>query len=353
MNDQESHRKEKRFHILAENISQLVWMADPDGYIFWYNRRWYEYTGTTPEEVKGWGWTRVHHPDHVNRVVEKIQHSWDTGESWEDTFPLRSKTGEYRWFYSLAIPVRDDNGAVIRWFGTNTDIPEKQEAVEALRRSEKKYRSLFESIEEGFSLCEVVRDDTGRVIDFRHLEVNPAMEKLSGLKPENTIGRRMTEVIPGFEEEIIDLYGQVVDSGQPRHFEYYVSGLKRWFAISAYHREEDKFAVLYDNITERKQSEQVLLEADRRKNEFLATLAHELRNPLTPIKLALEIIQRGVNDEEDQKARAIMARQINKMAQLVDDLVDICRITRNKIRLQKKRFDLSEAVELALETVSP
>ncbi len=133
---------EERFRTLADNISQLAWMADDKGWIFWYNKRWYDYTGTTPKEVQGWGWTKVHHPDHVDRVVKSIQHSWDTGERWEDLFPIRGKDGQYRWFLSRAIPVRNEQGKIIKWFGTNTDITEQ-------RKSEiqvKKANELLESI---------------------------------------------------------------------------------------------------------------------------------------------------------------------------------------------------------------
>lgn len=113
---------EKQFRILANSIPQLAWMADAAGSIFWYNERWYEYTGTTIDQVQGWGWTAVHHPDHVERVKARIQQSWDTGEEWEDTFPLRGRNGEYRWFLSRAKPILDHQGRIWRWFGTNTDV---------------------------------------------------------------------------------------------------------------------------------------------------------------------------------------------------------------------------------------
>ena len=124
---------DERFHTLADNISQLAWMADSQGWIFWYNQRWYDYTGTTLEEMQGWGWKNVHHPDHVDRVVERIQKSWDSGEPWEDTFPLRGKDGEYRWFLSRALPIHDEKGRIVRWFGTNTDVTEQKEREEQIR----------------------------------------------------------------------------------------------------------------------------------------------------------------------------------------------------------------------------
>lgn len=119
---------EERFRLLADNISQLAWIADKHGWIFWYNQRWFDYTGTTLDQMEGWGWRAVHHPDHAGRVVEKISQHFASGEDWEDTFPLRSAEGEWRWFLSRAKPIRDDKGAVICWFGTNTDVTEMREA---------------------------------------------------------------------------------------------------------------------------------------------------------------------------------------------------------------------------------
>jgi PAS domain S-box-containing protein len=124
---------EFNFRTLAENISQFAWMTDEKGWIFWYNKQWYDYTGTTFEQMQGWGWRKVHHPDHVERVVESFSRSLMTGEVWEDMFPLRRKDGEYRWFLSRAIPIRDEHGKVLRWFGTNTDITELKRIEEELR----------------------------------------------------------------------------------------------------------------------------------------------------------------------------------------------------------------------------
>jgi two-component system, NtrC family, sensor kinase len=134
---EELRESESQFRSLANSIPQLAWMADDRGNVFWYNQRWYEYTGTQLDQVKGWGWRSCLHPDHQPNVIENLQHSWDTGAPWEDTFPLRGKDGNYRWFLSRAVPIRDANGRVVRWFGTNTDITERKEAEEALVRSER------------------------------------------------------------------------------------------------------------------------------------------------------------------------------------------------------------------------
>ena len=124
------HDVEQRFRTMSDNISQLAWMCDRLGDVTWYNQRWLDYTGLTFEEMKGWGWKHVQHPDHVGRVLAGVTHSRDTGEIWEDTFPLRRKDGTYRWFLSRAMPIRDAAGNVVRWFGTNTDVTDLRDAEE-------------------------------------------------------------------------------------------------------------------------------------------------------------------------------------------------------------------------------
>lgn len=103
--------------------------------------RWYEYTGTTFKDMEGWGWRKVHHPDHVDRVLEKIRRCFQTGHIWEDTFPLRGKDGEYRWFLSRAEPIRNQHGEVVRWIGTNTDITELKTTQEQLQHLTSKLES--------------------------------------------------------------------------------------------------------------------------------------------------------------------------------------------------------------------
>jgi PAS domain S-box-containing protein len=136
---------EARFRAMADNIPQLAWMAQPDGWIFWYNKRWYDFTGTTPEEMQGWGWRSVHHPDHVERVVAFIAEAFARGEPWEDTFPMRGADGAYHWFLTRAMPVRDAAGRIAMWFGTNTDVTEERAAQAELRANEVRLRLALEA----------------------------------------------------------------------------------------------------------------------------------------------------------------------------------------------------------------
>ncbi len=138
-----------RFTQLANTIPQLAWMAKPDGNLFWYNDRWYQFTGMAPESQLGWGWESVHDPQELPRVVEKWKAALAKGEPWEDTFPLRRHDGVYRWHLSQARPYRNSSGQIMLWFGTNTDITDQlklAEEREELLAAERAARSEAEKI---------------------------------------------------------------------------------------------------------------------------------------------------------------------------------------------------------------
>ncbi len=135
--DDALRESEALFRTLADSVPQLAWMAEADGDIFWYNERWYQFTGTTEDQMLGWGWESVHDPKTLPEVVKKWTASIHAGQRFDMVFPLRGKDGAYRDFLTIAVPLRDSHGNVVRWFGTNTDITEQRRAEEALRESEK------------------------------------------------------------------------------------------------------------------------------------------------------------------------------------------------------------------------
>ena len=215
----------EQFTGLADNISQLAWMAEPDGSIFWYNKRWYEYTGTDLAAMQGWGWQRVHDPNELPKVLERWRGAIASSEPFDMVFPLKGADGEFRPFLTRIVPVKDGAGKVTRWFGTNTDISERLRAEKQLR------------------------------------------------------------------------------------------------------------------------------EADQRKDVFLATLSHELRNPLAPIRNAASFLENEALQPEDiERSRLIIARQVRHMAALLDDLLDISRITRGVFALKKEHVNLQGLLAEAVET---
>jgi PAS domain S-box-containing protein len=138
---------EAQFRTLANAIPQLCWMANADGFIFWYNQRWYEYTGTTPEQMQGRGWQSVHDPEALPKVVERWQSAIASGAPLDMVFPLRGADGVFHPFLTRVMPVRDRDGQVTGWFGTNTDISEQRQVEEALRESDERLRRLNAGLE--------------------------------------------------------------------------------------------------------------------------------------------------------------------------------------------------------------
>ncbi|WP_291076982.1 PAS domain S-box protein [Hyphomonas sp.] len=132
-NQERLRQSEAQFKALADNIPQLAWMSDPEGHIFWYNKRWYEYTGADEASTLGHGWRSVHHPEHEERATQHFLKSLKAGEVWEDTFPLRGRNGKFRWFLSRAHPIRGQDGNIQMWFGTNTDITDQKQREERIQ----------------------------------------------------------------------------------------------------------------------------------------------------------------------------------------------------------------------------
>jgi PAS domain S-box-containing protein len=233
------------------------------------------------------------------------------------------------------------------------------------------YRELFEAMVEGFAVHEIVCDAEGRPVDYVFLEVNPAFERLTGLRRADVIGRRVTEVIPGLEPSWIRTYGEVALGGEPTHFESRSEALGRDYEVVAFSPRRGRFATLFVDVTEHKralaarreseeraqaladalrETERRLLAEDRRKSEFLAVLSHELRNPLAPIRTGLHVLERSLpGSPQHERARAVIRRQVDHITRLVDDLLDVTRIAHGKIALQPSRLDLREVVRRACD----
>ncbi|MFZ1664022.1 MAG: ATP-binding protein [Flavobacteriales bacterium] len=215
---------EKRLSMLADNMSQMAYVATSDMHVEWVNKRWLDYTGMSVEEMNSSGWGRIVHPEDLPTIGDSFKEAVFKGERWEKEFRLRDKSGEYHWFLSISEPIKDESGRVLQWFGTNTDITRRKLA-----------------------------------------------EKELALTAKNT-------------------------------------------------------------------------------DRFLATLAHELRNPLAPLRNGLHLLEMAPEDAVfQQETRAMMKRQLDHLVRLVDDLMDLSRISRGQVKLELEELDLQEVVATALE----
>lgn len=235
------------------------------------------------------------------------------------------------------------------------DITERKNSEAVLRESEERFRMLFTSMDEGFCTIEVLFDENQHPVDYRFLEVNAAFEKQTGIKDAQ--GRLMREIAPRHEQHWFDIYGKIALTGEPARFENFANDLHRWYDVYAFRvglPEKRQVAILFNDITQRRRIEQELRDADRLKDEFLATLAHELRGPLAPIRNMLEIIKRTQGRvESTRQAHSTMDRQLSHMTRLIDDLLDVSRISRGRIELKPERTDLASVIHQAVEACRP
>jgi two-component system cell cycle sensor histidine kinase/response regulator CckA len=173
---------ERQFRSLGDSIPQLTWMANADGWIYWYNQRWYQYTGTTIGQMQGWGWQSVHDPVELPKVMERWKASIATSEPFDMVFPLRGADGVFRPFLTRVMPVKNAEGRVVQWFGTNTDISEQKRTEDALRE--------YERVVEGLEEMILVVDR-----DFHYVLANRAFQDFRGMYGEQVVGRSVEQVV--------------------------------------------------------------------------------------------------------------------------------------------------------------
>jgi PAS domain S-box-containing protein len=232
---------------------------------------------------------------------------------------------------------------------------ERARADAARRTSEARYRMLFDSIDEGFCVIELLFDGE-TAYDYRYLEVNRAFAAHTGLV--DAVGRTVRELVPDHEQHWFDTYARILRTGAPERFVLEAQGVGgRWFDVYAFRVDDPRLhrvAALFKDITEQRRTEAALLEADRRKDEFLAVLAHELRNPLAPVTTGLAVLRRAGDDAElAERTRGMMERQLSHMVRLIDDLMDASRIARGKLQLRREHASVADALRNALETTAP
>jgi PAS domain S-box-containing protein len=302
------------------------------------------------------------HPDDVPPTEALLRRTMDSGEPYDATFRVRTQSGAWRWVLARGRVERGPQGPV-RLRGVVIDATLQKQAEERLQASEERYRTLFDSIGDGVCVIEMLYDAEGKPCDYRFIEVNPAFVDQTGLA--DAVGRTMRGLEPAHEDHWFETYGRVAATGEPVHFVNEAAHLGgRWYDVYAARVGPEgsrRVVALFTDITQQRRTEfelrrlaDDLAEQDRRKTEFLATLAHELRNPMAPIRSGLQFMRRAKSDPAAlARVQDIMDRQLDHLVHLVDDLLDVARITRGQVDLKPDWIDLSEVLNAAVDTSMP
>jgi len=244
---------------------------------------------------------------------------------------------------------------IIAFYGGRTRLVTPRADEKLLQ--ERRFTVAIDSAVVPFNLADPVYDDHGRLIDMRFVYLNPAGARLMGRPVNELIGRRFTEVLPTFWHRpgLLERYASVIATNESQQFELtsteHNPGL--WFNVIM-SPVNGSLAVWFEDITERKRQEKAQAEADQRKDEFLATLAHELRNPLAPIRQGVRVARStSATEAQIRWCHEVIERQVKHMALLLDDLLDVSRISRGTLLLRRSRVALAGVMEAALEVARP
>jgi signal transduction histidine kinase len=237
-------------------------------------------------------------------------------------------------------------------------VVERERARAAALENERRFSVALESSAVPFTILTPVRGDDGLIVDFMWTYLNPAAARTLGREVSELMGRDIGRVLPKAWEApgLFDRYVGVIESGEQCEFELETAATNqgvRWYNVLAAPL-QGSVAVWFTNVTHRKKFEETLREADRRKDEFLATLAHELRNPLAPIRQSVRIAASSkATDAQQRWSHAIIERQVQHMSLLLDDLLDVSRIGRGTLLLRKSNELLSVVIDTAVEAARP
>jgi len=347
---EELRASESQFRTLANSIPQLAWIADSDGSVFWYNQRWYDYTGTSLEEMQGKGWHRVVDPKHVSRVVAGIERSWDSGSSWEDTFPLLGQHGGYRWFLSRAIPIHEADGRIVRWFGTNTDITEQKLAQQRVYESEQRFRTMADK-------APVLIWVSG--VDKLCTYFNKPWLEFTGRTMEQELGNGWSEgVHPDDLERSLEIYRTAFDERRPFSMEYRLrraDGEYRWMLDNGVPLigPENAFSGYIGScmdMTERKLTEEALIKSEKlaAMGRLAGIIAHEINNPLEAISNAFYILRRHPSLDQEARYCADLAEQeLSRVAHITKQTLSFYRESQQPVPVS-----LSDVLDNVLELQS-
>lgn len=390
---------EERYRALADAMPQLVWTATPAGEMDYVNHRWVEYTGLSAEKSVGMGWLAALHPDDVEPTAERWRRSIRTGDIYElGCRYRRAADGMYRWHLSRALPQRDANGQICRWLGTCTDIEDQKRIEDSLQFLAEASKLLAQSLDYETSLTQVAglavpwfadwclvdlwENESSRRLAISHIDperqqhawdlwlargerycptLGPAAVMQSG-RPEllNEISDELLAALTGDVR-----LSRARDLGLCSYLSVPVRTRDRVIGVFTFLTAESRrqygsgdleiatdLALRVGFALENARLFREVQQAGEAKDRFLAMLGHELRNPLAPIRNAVAAMRvRGVSDPTIERHRVIIERQAIHLNRIVDDLLDVARITQGKIELRRSTVDLVEVLRHSVEGI--
>ncbi len=362
-----------RFQFLAESLPEKIFTADAAGEISYMNQKWADYTGLDVQQVMRIGWREFVHPDDVEEKATRWTRAIENGTGFEFEHRFRRGDGEYRWHLSRAQPLKRPDGTTDMWIGSNVDVDDLKKAQFELREIESRSRLALQAAGLGFWDWDIESRMTW----------SPEHNRMFGIDPDINEGTHL-ELMEHIHPADRAFVTQAMERALAGRIDYEVEfrtigddGVIRWVASHgrAFYDEQTGRPVriigMVRETTERKRFEERLRSqqeelraalaaaeltreeaetANRAKDKFLAVLSHELRTPLTPVLMAVSHMERDKNlPDHVQKALQMIERNIKLEARLIEDLLDLTRITRNTMELNLERIDLHVAVRQALE----
>jgi PAS domain S-box-containing protein len=382
--------RERQLRALADNIPQLAWMADARGVVYWFNAGWYEYTGLTPDDTTTDWKATVHHPEHFARVERQWEDSVAAGTPWEDVLALRGKDGNYRWFLSRAVPIRDAAGNIERWFGTNTDVTRRRfldNATKVLSSSLEYHETLQQlaqlAVPDLADWCIVDLIENGKLEhvaivhhDGDKLELAQQYVRANAEVDKGTHAVMVTG-LPKIAADITD--DMVASSAQnAEHLRLLRAlGFKSWIGAPLIARGQT-FGVIHLVMSDsgrRYASAEVEIaaelgqragvavdnarlyrdaqEAVRMRDDVLAIVSHDLRNPLGAIDLAATVLMQHGSDARARKHLGTIRRSTERMEHLINDLLDMASINVGRFSIEPIVVDAGAVIEEALDIHEP
>ncbi|HEY4384441.1 MAG TPA: PAS domain-containing sensor histidine kinase, partial [Ktedonobacteraceae bacterium] len=345
--EQQLKESEENWRVLAETVPQFVWMSRADGRLDYCNQRYSTYTQATFAHLRDDGWRQFVHPEDRERTQTLTQHALETGELYENEGRLSDGRGGYRWFLARALPVRDEAGQILRWFGTCTDIEEQKRVEEALRQSQERANVLMNS-----PMIGIVVDEGEQMVD-----ANDTFLRMTGYTREDLRAGRMSWMRmtpPEYLARTLQAHQELAtqQSMTPYEKEYVCKDGSRLpvFVCGVVLQQHPLQAICFvlDNSARK--------ELEQRKDDFINMASHELRNPLTALKMQTQLVQKRLERQSHHEAATALSRMerpVKQLERLIGELLDVSKIQAGRLEYQQEPVDLDALLREITDTMQP